>query len=103
MAWSSDFKHLVAVCAGTRGLVAAAVADMTTKGPEVISLPMTSSLCVYSALFMRFAWDVAPRNYLLLSLWLLGLASPASIHALYYPGRPLPAAPCWQASTPRQG
>ncbi len=28
---------------------------------------MTANLCVYSALFMRFAWTVQPRNYLLLS------------------------------------
>ena len=26
---------------------------------------MTSALCVYSLLFMRFAWEVQPRNYLL--------------------------------------
>jgi hypothetical protein len=24
-------------------------------------------MCVYSALFMRFAWKVSPRNYLLLA------------------------------------
>lgn len=49
------------------GLVLAAVSDATQKGPEVISLTMTGSLCVYSALFMRFAWMVQPRNYLLLA------------------------------------
>eukprot|EP00299_Pterocystis_sp_00344_P018256 c9120_g1_i1.p1 GENE.c9120_g1_i1~~c9120_g1_i1.p1 ORF type:complete len:268 (-),score=37.89 c9120_g1_i1:85-843(-) len=49
------------------GLVVAAAYDATMKGPEVISLPMTSSLCVYSALFMRFAWMVQPRNYILLA------------------------------------
>eukprot|EP00466_Bigelowiella_natans_P015822 jgi/Bigna1/85511/estExt_fgenesh1_pg.C_40254 len=47
------------------GLVVAAVSDAFNKGPEVISVPMTSSLCIYSALFMRFAWLVQPRNYLL--------------------------------------
>lgn len=47
------------------GLIGAAVYDGTTKGPEVISLPMTSTLCLYSAMFMRFAWKVQPRNYLL--------------------------------------
>jgi len=26
---------------------------------------MTTALCVYSALFMRFAWKVQPRNMLL--------------------------------------
>lgn len=49
------------------GLVGAAVYDATLKGPEVISMGMTSTLCIYSALFMRFAWKVQPRNYLLLS------------------------------------
>lgn len=47
------------------GLVVAAVYDASLKGPEVISVPMTASLCVYSMLFMRFAWLVQPRNYLL--------------------------------------
>merc|ERR1719183_264251 len=28
---------------------------------------MQSALCVYSLLFMRFAWKVQPRNYILLS------------------------------------
>ncbi|KAF4650756.1 Mitochondrial pyruvate carrier 2 [Perkinsus olseni] len=49
------------------GIVAAGVLDMTTQGPEMISIPMTGTLCVYSLLFMRFAWMVQPRNYLLLS------------------------------------
>lgn len=49
------------------GIVGAAVIDATSQGPEVISLPLTSSMCVYSALFMGFAWSVQPRNYLLLS------------------------------------
>jgi len=47
------------------GLVGAAVADAVTRGPEVISMPMTSTLTLYSAIFMRFAWRVKPRNYLL--------------------------------------
>jgi len=49
------------------GLSFAAVYDMTFKGPEMISLPMTSTLCVYSLFFMRFAWMVQPRNYFLLA------------------------------------
>eukprot|EP00924_Labyrinthula_sp_SR-Ha-C_P006633 maker-scaffold_29-snap-gene-0.54-mRNA-1 protein AED:0.01 eAED:0.01 QI:35/1/1/1/1/1/2/940/237 len=49
------------------GLVAAAVYDGLFKGPEVISMPMTSNMCLYSALFMGFAWKVQPRNYLLFS------------------------------------
>lgn len=47
------------------GLVGAAVIDATYKGPEIISLPMTGTMVVYSSLFMRFAWAVQPRNYLL--------------------------------------
>lgn len=47
------------------GLVVSAVYDASFSGPEVISLPMTGTLVVYSSLFMRFAWLVQPRNYLL--------------------------------------
>ena len=47
------------------GLVAAAIADMG-KPAETISVNMTAVLCGYSMLFMRFAWMVVPRNYLLL-------------------------------------
>lgn len=47
------------------GLVLSAMYDASFKGPEVISLPMTGTLVVYSSLFMRFAWLVQPRNYLL--------------------------------------
>ena len=47
------------------GIALAAVYDMTNKGPEMISVPMTATLCGYSLAFMRFAWRVAPRNYLL--------------------------------------
>eukprot|EP00842_Homolaphlyctis_polyrhiza_P001313 jgi/Hompol1/2182/HPOL_002856-RA len=47
------------------GLPMAAIAD-TRKSPEIISPVMTSALSVYSLLFMRFAWEVQPRNYLLL-------------------------------------
>ena len=32
------------------------------------------------------------RNYLFLCSWLVGLLSPARIHAWYYPGRPPPVA-----------
>ncbi len=38
-----------------------------SKPPEKVSGPMTSALCFYSLLFMRFAWRVQPRNYLLLA------------------------------------
>eukprot|EP00170_Pyropia_yezoensis_P003277 contig_13648_g3284 len=35
------------------------------KPPDAVSERMTGALCVYSALFMRFAWRVQPRNMLL--------------------------------------
>ncbi|KAF9353901.1 pyruvate transporter mpc1 [Mortierella sp. AD094] len=46
------------------GLPLAAIADIK-KDPEMISGNMTGALTVYSLLFMRFAWMVQPRNYLL--------------------------------------
>ncbi|KAF9922469.1 pyruvate transporter mpc1 [Linnemannia zychae] len=46
------------------GLPLAAIADFK-KDPEMISGNMTAALSVYSLLFMRFAWMVQPRNYLL--------------------------------------
>ncbi|KAI7816945.1 hypothetical protein BC939DRAFT_467451 [Gamsiella multidivaricata] len=46
------------------GLPLAAIADFK-KDPELISGNMTVALSVYSMLFMRFAWMVQPRNYLL--------------------------------------
>ena len=48
------------------GLPLAALADMK-KSPDLISGKMTGALMVYSMLFMRFAWMVQPRNYLLLA------------------------------------
>ncbi|KXZ50264.1 hypothetical protein GPECTOR_17g902 [Gonium pectorale] len=42
------------------------LADMR-KDPEYISPNMTGVMCIYSLLFMRFAWEVKPRNYLLLA------------------------------------
>ena len=48
------------------GIVLAALADMN-KPAEQISPNMTGVMIVYSALFMRFAWMVRPRNYLLLA------------------------------------
>ena len=38
---------------------------MTQKDASVISLPMTGTLAMYSLAFMRFAWRVSPRNYIL--------------------------------------
>jgi hypothetical protein len=46
------------------GIPLAAIAD-SQKSPEIISGPMTAALCIYSSLFMRFAWMVKPRNHLL--------------------------------------
>ncbi|KAI8080177.1 mitochondrial pyruvate carrier [Gilbertella persicaria] len=46
------------------GLPIAAIAD-TQKDPSLISGNMTTALCLYSALFMRFALAVQPKNYLL--------------------------------------
>lgn len=47
------------------GIPLAAIADLK-KDPELISGPMTSSLIVYSAVFMRYATQVRPWNPLLL-------------------------------------
>ncbi|KIJ21768.1 hypothetical protein PAXINDRAFT_159790 [Paxillus involutus ATCC 200175] len=46
------------------GLPLAALADLS-KDEEVISGSMTTALASYSMVFMRFAWRVQPRNYLL--------------------------------------
>ncbi|XP_068654674.1 mitochondrial pyruvate carrier 1-like isoform X1 [Aristolochia californica] len=48
------------------GIALAGLVD-TQKPPELISGNMTAVMCVYSGLFMRFAWMVQPRNYLLLA------------------------------------
>ena len=47
------------------GIALAGVYDMTQKDASVISVPMTSTLAMYSLAFMRFAWRVSPRNYIL--------------------------------------
>uniref|UniRef100_A0A1L8DZW1 Mitochondrial pyruvate carrier n=1 Tax=Nyssomyia neivai TaxID=330878 RepID=A0A1L8DZW1_9DIPT len=46
------------------GIPLAALADIR-KDPKIISGKMTTALCLYSAIFMRFAWMVQPRNLLL--------------------------------------
>ncbi|KAL0054534.1 hypothetical protein WJX82_010454 [Trebouxia sp. C0006] len=46
------------------GFVIAGVAD-TQKDASLLSPNMTGAMCVYSALFMRFALAIRPRNYLL--------------------------------------
>ncbi|BDD58537.1 pyruvate transporter mpc1 [Monascus purpureus] len=46
------------------GIPIAAVMD-TQKDPEIISGNMTGTLVLYSAIFMRYALAVTPKNYLL--------------------------------------
>ncbi|XP_077487251.1 mitochondrial pyruvate carrier [Amblyomma americanum] len=46
------------------GIPLAALADIK-KDPSIISGKMTTALCIYSLLFMRFALKVQPRNMLL--------------------------------------
>lgn len=50
---------LLSVCFASQGILDA------QKPPEMISPNMTSVLCIYSALFMRFALAIQPRNLLL--------------------------------------
>jgi hypothetical protein len=38
-----------------------------TEITPTLLAPAAAAMCVYSALFMRFAWMVQPRNYLLLA------------------------------------
>merc|ERR1712137_378645 len=52
------------------GIPLAAIADMT-KDPEIISGPMTGALACYSAVFMRYALAVSPKNYLLFGCHLI--------------------------------
>ncbi|XP_050436244.1 mitochondrial pyruvate carrier 1 [Adelges cooleyi] len=46
------------------GIPIAALSDLR-KEPDMISGKMTGALCMYSMVFMRFAWQVQPRNMLL--------------------------------------
>jgi hypothetical protein len=46
------------------GIVLAGLMDVN-RDPEKISGTMTTAMCVYSALFMRFALKVKPQNLLL--------------------------------------
>ncbi|XP_021486341.1 mitochondrial pyruvate carrier 1-like protein [Meriones unguiculatus] len=48
------------------GLPLAALRDMKAP-PDIISGRMTTALTFYSMAFMRFAYRVQPRNYLLLA------------------------------------
>jgi mitochondrial pyruvate carrier 2 len=57
------------------GLVGAAVYDASFKGPEIIDETMTGVMIGYSSLFMRFAWMVQPRNYLLFACHTFNVAA----------------------------
>lgn len=46
------------------GIPIAALSDIR-KDPQFISGKMTLALCLYSLMFMRFAWKVQPQNMLL--------------------------------------
>jgi hypothetical protein len=48
------------------GLALSGMYDAAKLGPEVINERMSATQVVYSGLFMRFAWQVQPRNYILL-------------------------------------
>jgi hypothetical protein len=57
------------------GLVVAAVYDATFKSPEIIDIPMTSTMIGYSSLFIRFALKVKPTNYLLFACHCFNVAA----------------------------
>jgi len=48
------------------GFVVAGILDMN-KPIELLSERMTFTLMCYSAMFMRFAWRVQPRNYMMIA------------------------------------
>ena len=60
------------------GLVIAGILDMN-KPMERVSLKMTSVLTFYSCLFMRFAWMVQPRNYLLFACHFCNFCAQSSL------------------------
>jgi len=49
------------------GLATSGMYDAALKGPEIINERMCATQVVYSGLFVRFAWAVQPRNYILAS------------------------------------
>ncbi|KAG1864223.1 hypothetical protein DFJ58DRAFT_206297 [Suillus subalutaceus] len=73
------------------GLPLAALADLS-KDEEVISGSMTTALAAYSMVFMRFAWKVQPRNYLLFACHLTNgtaqsIQEARFVNYWYYGGR----------------
>mmetsp|Transcript_58777 Transcript_58777/g.118058 ORF Transcript_58777/g.118058 Transcript_58777/m.118058 type:complete len:260 (+) Transcript_58777:40-819(+) len=63
---SAEFWGACGAMAGW-GMTGAAIYDASMKGPEVISLNMTSVMIVYSSLFCRWGFIVKPQNLLLAS------------------------------------
>lgn len=57
------------------GMSGAAIYDATLQGPEVISLPMTGVLIIYSSLFARWAFVVKPANMLLAGCHIANVAA----------------------------
>jgi hypothetical protein len=57
------------------GIVLSTMYDMSNSGPEKISGPMTIALSAYSMMFLRFAWKVQPRNYLLFACHVCNLSA----------------------------
>lgn len=49
------------------GLAGSGMYDAAMKGPEIINERMSATQVLYSGLFVRFAWAVQPRNYILAS------------------------------------
>mmetsp|Transcript_24795 Transcript_24795/g.65513 ORF Transcript_24795/g.65513 Transcript_24795/m.65513 type:complete len:237 (-) Transcript_24795:54-764(-) len=49
------------------GLGLSGAYDAATLGPEVVNERMSATQVLYSTLFVRFAWQVQPRNYILAS------------------------------------
>jgi len=49
------------------GLAGSGMYDAASQGPEIINERMCATQVVYSSLFVRFAWAVQPRNYILFS------------------------------------
>ena len=74
------------------GLVGAAVYDAAYKGPEIIDIEMTGTMIGYSGLFMGFAWQVQPRNYLLFACHTFNVTAQANQlrRAIEYKVRSLP-------------
>jgi hypothetical protein len=57
------------------GLGLSGAYDAFTLGPEVINERMSATQVLYSGLFVRFAWMVQPRNYILASCHTFNVAA----------------------------